>query len=100
MSVEAFKKLCLNDKQIAECLKKPKLTQNLELVIEAAKVHDTDKTTGALLLTLAQAATKDTGLDDQKTSYIARAIGDGRLLSTQQLDGSSPRLELALWLTT
>lgn len=87
MSAEQFAKLNLNQKQIAECLKKPKLTQELGLVIKESGTDSTDKSTGALLLSLAQASAKDDALSSGGRSYISKAIADQRLKSNSQVEG-------------
>lgn len=87
MSAEEFAKLSLNDKQIAECLKKPKLSQTLHSVITDTGVDSADKATGALLLSLAIASTKTDDLTAEKRTLIAKDILAGKLKSSLQLDG-------------
>lgn len=88
MSAEEFSKLSLNDKQIAECLKKPKLTELLSLVIRESGVESTDKAVGALLLNLATIAAKNERLDDTHRAYLAKAIADERIKSSLQLEAA------------
>lgn len=98
MSAEEFAKLSLNDKQIAECLKKPKLSQTLVSVISDTGIQSTDKATGALLLSLAITASKNDELNAEKRSLIAKDVVAGKLKSSLQLDGMSKlRDSTATW---
>lgn len=98
MSAEEFAKLSLNDKQIAECLKKPKLSQTLVSVISDTGIQSTDKATGALLLSLAITASKNDELNAEKRSLIAKDVAAGKLKSSLQLDGMSKvRDSTATW---
>lgn len=84
----------LNDKQIAECVKKPKLSQTLLSVISDTGIVSTDKATGALLLSLAIAASKTNDLDADKRTFIANEVIAGKLKSSLQLDGVFESLKL------
>lgn len=87
MSADQFAKLSLNDKQIAECLKKPKLTEILSNVIKESGQDSADKATGALLLSLAQSSAKDDSLSTNARSYIAKSIRTQDLKTSLQVDG-------------
>ena len=88
MSAEEFARISLNDKQIAECLKKPKLSAALSSVIKESTAESADKPTGALLLTLAQASVKHEALSDTDRAYISRKIQEGSIASNLQVESA------------
>ncbi|CCG83376.1 Probable glutaminyl-tRNA synthetase [Taphrina deformans PYCC 5710] len=88
MSAEAFSQISLNDKQIAELNKKPKVTDILHQIIHESGRSSADKATGALLLSLANSAAKDDLPTPGARAYIAAAIADGRLTSSLQLESA------------
>lgn len=84
---EVFAQLSLNEKQIAEFLKKPKLIVAISSVVDEAKSEAIDKPTGALMLSLAQASAKDDKLPAASRAYIAKSIADQKLRSNLQVEG-------------
>ena len=89
MSEDDFSKLSLNEKQIAECLKKPVLSEALSKVMLDVGIDKADKAKGALLLALATSTIKLQNFDAAKRAYIATAIMDNRLQTSLQLEGLS-----------
>ncbi|RKO85823.1 tRNA synthetases class I, catalytic domain-containing protein, partial [Blyttiomyces helicus] len=84
--VDLFQKIGLSKEKAEQTTKNKKLSPTLELVIREAGVSDaTDKTTGALLYTLASTSTPKTAAH---LGYIARAIGSGRLGSNDQVSAA------------
>lgn len=91
MSAEAFARISLNDKQISELSKKPKLSEILLSVIDDAGKHSFDKAEGALLLSLATHISKKDAFSASDRAYVARAVAAGRLGTSLQLEGETRR---------
>ena len=91
MSAADFAKISLNDKQVAECIKKPKLAAILKAVIDESTITTCSKVQGALLLSLAQTSSKEESLLQDHRAYIAKSINKGDISSTAQLDGAYHR---------
>jgi glutaminyl-tRNA synthetase len=80
-----FKAIGLNDKLTKEALKSKLVRPSLDKTIDEAGVTHLDPATGALILSLATATQKGTYESRPK---IAKAIIDGRLKSSKQVEGT------------
>jgi hypothetical protein len=82
-----FSAISLNDKSKAEALKSKLIRASLEKTIDESPEQTTsDPVVGGLLLSLATATQKGTYESRPK---ISKAIFDGRLKTTKQVDGTS-----------
>jgi hypothetical protein len=81
-----FRGIGLNDKLVAEALKSKAVRASLEMTIDTAPPFD-DPAAAALLYTLASYTQR--GAYDTRPN-VAKAIVDGRLQTTKQVDGSNP----------
>lgn len=81
-----FRGIGLNDKLVAEAVKSKAVRASLEMTIDNAPPVD-DPTAAALLYTLASYTQK--GTYDTRPN-VAKAIVDGRLRTTKQVDGWKP----------
>jgi Glutaminyl-tRNA synthetase, non-specific RNA binding region part 1 len=79
-----FKSIGLNDKLTKEALKSKLVRPSLDKTIDEAGVTHLDPATGTLILSLATATQKGTYENRPK---IAKAIIDGRLRSSKQVEG-------------
>jgi glutaminyl-tRNA synthetase len=90
-----FRGIGLNDKLVAEAIKSKAVRASLETTIDTAPPFD-DPTAAALLYTLASYTQK--GTYDTRPN-VAKAIVDGRLKTTKQVDGSKPAAKPNIVLT-
>src|SRR5579871_62896 len=87
--VNLFQSIGLTEQRAKDTVKNKRLAPTLQTTIAEAGISDTgcDKATGALLYTLASTITKDASAH---LGYIARAITDKRLKTSDQVSGKMP----------
>ncbi|KAG9304937.1 hypothetical protein G9A89_003105 [Geosiphon pyriformis] len=85
--INLFKSIGLTDQRAKDTVKNKKLAPTLKSTISEAGLTETgcDKTTGSLLYTLASTLTKDA---TTHIGYLARAVKDGRLKSSDQISAA------------